>query len=79
VTPESVRKAFAKLTGIGRWKMPNLTDWIGNCRQQADLAHQRAQDPLLSATREKYEEVAAEYEALADNLERTATRGPSPS
>jgi len=59
--------------------MPNLTDWIGHCREQAELAHKRAQDPLLSATREKYKEVAAEYEALADDLERTAARGLPPS
>ena len=59
--------------------MRNPTDLIGYCREQAELAHQRAQDPLLSATREKYQEIAAEYEALADDLERTAARGLPPS
>jgi hypothetical protein len=58
--------------------MPNPTDWIGYCREQAELARQRAQDPLLASIREKYEEVAAEYEALADNVERTVARGSAP-
>jgi len=54
--------------------VPNSTPRALHYRAQAKLARERAKDTRFAEVAEQYEQVARQWEALADNVEKTEAR-----